>query len=69
MQTLQFKIGGMTCGGCVSSVTKVLKGLPGMQSAEVDLASTVATVSFDPALLDRAKIADAVDAAGYDALD
>ena len=67
METLNIKVGGMTCGGCVRSVTNILTALPGMEKAEVDLAKAMATVTFDPAKLDRNAITDAVESAGYEA--
>lgn len=35
METTEMKVGGMTCGGCVRSVTTVLKALPGVADADV----------------------------------
>jgi copper chaperone len=66
METLNIKIGGMTCGGCVSSVRQVLAALPGVREAEVDLDKATATVTFDPGKLSRSAIAAAIEAAGYD---
>jgi copper chaperone len=67
METLEIKIGGMTCSGCVRSVSAVLTALPGMQNADVDLSRSQATVTFDPATLSRAQIVSAIEDAGYDA--
>lgn len=67
METLNINVGGMTCGGCVKSVNRVLSALPGMQTADVDLAKAMATVTFDPMKLDRAAIAKAIENAGFDA--
>ena len=30
MQTEQFKVTGMTCGGCTNNVTRALKGIHGV---------------------------------------
>ena len=38
METLQLKIDGMSCGSCVASVTAALRKVPGVGTAEVDLA-------------------------------
>ena len=67
METLTLKVSGMTCGGCVKSVTNVLRALPGVDKAEVDLDKGAATVTFDAAKLNRANMVDAVESAGYDA--
>ncbi|MBX3110925.1 MAG: heavy-metal-associated domain-containing protein [Fimbriimonadaceae bacterium] len=42
--TTHLKIDGMSCGHCVNSATKALKAVPGVESAEVDLAAGTATV-------------------------
>ena len=41
-------IGGMTCASCVRHVEKALSRIDGVDSAEVNLATEAATVSFDP---------------------
>ena len=67
MQTTTINIGGMTCGGCAKSVTNVLSTLPGMVTAEVDLAKASATITYDPTKLSMDAVTDAVEAAGYEA--
>ena len=52
-ETLRFAIGGMTCASCVARVEKALKKVPGVVSAEVNLATETATV----------KVIGAIDAA------
>ncbi|MFA7280212.1 MAG: cation transporter, partial [Sterolibacterium sp.] len=37
METTTLKVTGMSCGGCVKTVTKVLQELPGVNQAEVSL--------------------------------
>lgn len=37
-------ITGMTCSGCVNTLTRVLKKVPGVNEAQVDLASARAVV-------------------------
>jgi copper chaperone len=68
METMTLKIGGMTCGGCVRSVTNVLKALPGVASAEVSLEKSDAKVTFDPALGNAHTFRKAIEDAGYEAL-
>ncbi|NKX52690.1 cation-translocating P-type ATPase, partial [Arthrobacter deserti] len=58
-------IGGMTCPACVRRVEKALTKLDGVASAQVNLATEVATVSYDPVLVQPAGLAAAVSAAGY----
>jgi copper chaperone CopZ len=58
------EVTGMTCSGCASTVTRVLTRVPGVSSAQVDLAGGRATVtgSAPPAALIQA-----VEAAGFGA--
>ena len=65
MNTLQLNITGMTCGGCVNSVQKVLAALPGVQRVEVTLSPGQARVVVDPARIDRAALVQAVVDAGF----
>ena len=37
MTTIHLEVQGMSCGGCVKSVTAALTPLPGVNSVEVDL--------------------------------
>ncbi|WP_107928367.1 heavy-metal-associated domain-containing protein [Neisseria animaloris] len=67
METINIKIDGMTCGGCVKSVTKVLEALNGVTKAEVDLASSSAQVTFDPAKVQTAALIETIEDAGFDA--
>ena len=67
MESTVLKIGGMTCGGCVGSVTRVLKALPGVKAAEVSLEKSEARVEFDPALSSLAQLKGAIENAGYEA--
>ena len=67
METIVLEVDGMTCGGCVRSVTNVLKALPGVTAAEVSLEKSHAKVTFDPALADPAALRAAVEEAGYEA--
>ena len=67
METMVLKVTGMTCGGCVKSVTKVLTALPGVSKAEVTLQPGEAKVEFDAARTDRAAMAQAITDAGFEA--
>jgi copper chaperone CopZ len=67
METTVIKVGGMSCQGCVKSVTGVLSALPGVDSAEVSLERGEATVRYDPAQVDMARMKGAIEDAGFDA--
>ena len=65
METIQLKISGMSCGHCVRSVRDALGKIDGVQTGEVEVGA--ATVSFDPAVADEARIVQAVLEEGYTA--
>ena len=66
MTTVTLKVDGMTCGGCVASVTRVLRTLPGVNDVAVTLRPGEARVEYDPARTDVAALKAAVQGAGYD---
>lgn len=65
MNEIVLSVSGMTCGGCVNSVHRVLTALPGVRSAEVTLAPGQARVVYDAAQVDRAALVKAVVDAGF----
>jgi copper chaperone len=67
METAEIRIEGMTCEGCVKSVTRTLQSVPGVASVEVSLAEERAKVSFDPTKTALAELKRAVERAGYEA--
>jgi copper chaperone len=67
METTILNIKGMTCMGCVNSVTRVLKAIPGVSDARVTLQPAQATVQYDGAATNPAQLKHAVEDAGYDA--
>ncbi len=62
-------ISGMTCGGCVSSVTRVLKALPGVQQVEVTLVPGQAKLVIDETRVDMPMLKKAVIEAGFAVVD
>ena len=66
METTTLKIEGMTCGGCVASVERVLKALDGVDRVEVSLADARATVAYDRERVSEKDLKAAVEDAGYD---
>jgi copper chaperone len=58
-----FTIQGMSCGGCVNSLTRVLKSVPGIEPVNVEVGRAV--LRFDPALITADTIKAAVDRAGF----
>ncbi|MCO6387749.1 heavy-metal-associated domain-containing protein [Aliihoeflea sp. 40Bstr573] len=62
---IRLEIDGMTCGGCVKSLTRVLEAVPGVDHAKVDLETASARVDGDQ--LDAKALIGAVEDAGFDA--
>jgi copper chaperone len=67
MEHTVIKVGGMSCQGCVRNITGVLSGMAGVGSAEVSLEAGEARVAFDPQVVARAALVDAIEDAGFDA--
>jgi copper ion binding protein len=67
VEATTIKVSGMTCQGCVRSVTKVLQAIPGVEAVEVSLERGEATLSFDPTRTGAPAFRKAVEDAGYDA--
>ena len=57
---------GMSCAACAATIERGLQDLPGVRAANVNFATTRATVLFDPALLDRSALIETVRKTGYD---
>jgi copper chaperone len=66
METIKLKIGGMTCGGCVAAVKRVLNGVDGVKSAEVSLEPAEATVQYEPGRVKPEDLQAAIEDAGYE---
>ena len=47
MSTIHLEVQGMSCGGCVKSVTAALTPLPGVTGVDVDLSAGHVTVTGD----------------------
>ncbi|XP_027184980.1 copper-transporting ATPase RAN1 [Coffea eugenioides] len=65
--TGQFTIGGMTCAACVNSVEGILRTLPGVKRAVVALATSLGEVEYDPTIVSKDDIVNAIEDAGFEA--
>src|SRR5581483_12030866 len=63
--TIEVPIAGMDCADCTRSVQQAIAALPGVQSADVLLASEKAVIRLDPTKVDLPAIRAAVARAGY----
>lgn len=62
-------VGGMTCAACARRVENAINKLSGVVSASVNLATEKATVVYEPRKVGRSNIKEAIEKAGYQALD
>ncbi len=58
-----FEVKDMTCGHCVSTITKAVRAVDQGAKVEVDLATH--RVTIDPTEADAAELSDAIREAGY----
>ena len=62
-------VNGISCASCVSRIEGALGGLPGVLSAGVNLATSVATIEYVPATVTVQELRGAIREAGYEPLD
>lgn len=62
-----FKVEGMTCGGCVIGVRKVLTRLAGVSKADVSYERSRAVVTYDPEVVTVQQMVAAIKTLGYTA--
>jgi copper chaperone len=67
METREYAIEGMSCEGCVSTVTSALQAVSGVMSVEVSLKDKKATVVADSSHVSSQVVEDTVAKAGYKA--
>lgn len=65
MESEIFRVKGMTCGHCVSSVSTEIRRIPGVREVTVDLATGMVTVVAEETV-DENAVRRAVDEAGYE---
>ena len=65
MSTIEkiFTIRGMSCGGCVNSLTRVLKSVPGIEPLKIEVGK--AHLRLDERVTSQT-VRDAVDRAGFE---
>jgi copper chaperone len=59
-----YMIKGMSCGGCVNSLTRVLKAVPGIEPIKVEVGK--AHLRIDDATVTSQTVKDAVGRAGFE---
>jgi Cu+-exporting ATPase len=69
LKRLDLRVTGMSCASCAANVERALKRVDGVRAANVNLATSRATVMFDPRRVDAGRLVRAVRDAGYDVPD
>jgi Cu+-exporting ATPase len=65
MRKTQLKITGMTCASCVARVEKAIRETKGVEQANVNLATEIATFVYDPSQIMIEDIVRSIKDAGY----
>jgi copper chaperone len=65
MENMTLNVKGMTCGGCVRSVERVLKAIPGVATVDVSLADGKVHVEYDGAPA-ASQFTKAIEDAGFE---
>ena len=65
IKNITLPVTGMTCANCAATIERNVRKLPGVDVANVNLASEKLTVIFDPAQLDEHGIIARVERIGY----
>lgn len=58
-----YTIAGMSCGGCVNSLTRVLKSVPGIEPIKIEVGK--AELRLDESRVTSQAVKDAVARAGF----
>ncbi len=66
MTTKQLRIGGMYCAACSANLERVLNRREGILSATVNIATEMASVQYDEAVIGMEGITQAVENAGFE---
>lgn len=63
------KIEGMSCGHCVNWIAQALERIDGVDEAKVNLEKQSAYVRYDEGLVSAQMMSDAIEKAGYTAVE
>jgi copper chaperone CopZ len=67
-KTVTFKVEGMHCGNCASSVAKALKATNGVEEVSVSFEKGEARVKFDDQKVSVARLQEVINRTGYKAV-
>lgn len=63
LQSERFNIEGMSCGHCVKAVRQALEAIDGVDVQNVEIGR--AQVSYDPSVVNRTHLVEAIEEEGY----
>ncbi|KAK6783306.1 hypothetical protein RDI58_021103 [Solanum bulbocastanum] len=67
-QVCRIRIKGMTCTSCSTTVESALQLIPGIQKAQVALATEEAEIQYDPQILTHNQLLEAIEDTGFKAI-
>jgi len=65
--TLDLAIKGMTCASCSARIEKVVSGLDGVRTMQVNLAAETGVAVFDPDTISKRRILESISGLGFEA--
>jgi len=65
--TLDLEIKGMTCASCSARIEKVISGLEGVRTMQVNLAAETGVALFDPGTISKRRILENIASLGFEA--
>jgi copper chaperone CopZ len=68
-EKVEMVVGGMTCTVCSNAITSALHHLHGVKSAQVNLATNLATIEYHPRQTSQPSIQEAIENIGYEVLE
>ena len=67
METIELKIGGMTCAACSGRIERVLAKTDGIKGVGVNLTTATAIVTYDPDVISFSEITEKIIKLGFEA--
>ena len=65
-QRIDLPVRGMSCAGCAANIQKSLRGLEGVEKADVNFATSTATIIFDPKFVSPVEFTSKIREIGYE---
>jgi len=66
MTSIEMTVKGMSCMGCVNSITRRLNSTPGVTSVSVSLDSGIASITYDDNVTDAGSLEKVIESLGFD---